>query len=121
MDPESGEGTLIPGTHGIREEEVAESAPMVRALVVSRLEMMWRSCEPHIMPPPPEDGELPRRPDPRFVEAGIRIVDRLTALYGLLKPQQAADEPAEQGPDAVEAAVRQVEALEARLKGPSAG
>ena len=47
---------------------------------------MWRACEPHINA---EAG----KPDPRFIEAGIRIVDRLTRLYRLDAPQQAENEP----------------------------
>lgn len=65
---------------GISEEHVSSSAPMVRALVVQRLEVMWRACEPHI------NREL-GKPDPRFVEAGIRITDRLAKLYRLDAPQ----------------------------------
>jgi hypothetical protein len=107
---------LIPGTAGIGDEQVAESAPMVRALVVSRLEMIWRSCEPHIMPPPPEPGELPRRPDPRFVEAGIRVNDRLIALYGLLKTNPGLEKPEETSQDEVEAALERVKQIEARLR-----
>ena len=106
---------LVPGTAGIGDEQVAESAPMVRALVVSRLEMIWRACEPHILPPPPELGELPRRPDPRFVEAGIRVNDRLIALYGLLKPQQGAEEASTAPEESREQVEAQVRALEERL------
>jgi hypothetical protein len=85
-------GELVAGSSGIGEEEVAASAPMVRALVVQRLEMMWRSCEPHINPSQ-EQLELGIRQDPRYLEAGIRVVDRLTALYGLLKPTHSMAEP----------------------------
>lgn len=70
---------------GIGEEQVSASAPFVRALAVQRLEMIWRACEPHINLSP-DDLELGHRPDPRFVEAGIRVIDRLSGLYGLLKP-----------------------------------
>lgn len=112
-------GELEPGKAGISEEQVQESAPMVRALVVSRLEMIWRACEPHILPPPPQPGELARRPDPRFVEAGIRVNDRLISLYGLLKSQQATDRDQETAPEQVEEALARVRALESRLRGPA--
>lgn len=79
---------------GIGEEQVSASAPFVRALAVQRLEMIWRACEPHINLSP-DDLELGHRPDPRFVEAGIRVIDRLSGLYGLLKPIA----PASSGPD----------------------
>jgi hypothetical protein len=68
---------------GISEEELAESAPLARALVLQRLEMVWRSCEPHI------NGDA-GKPDPRFVEAGIRVLDRLMRLYRLDSPQAPA-------------------------------
>jgi hypothetical protein len=113
------DGTLVPGKHGIDDEQVAESAPMVRALVVSRLEMIWRACEPHIMPPPPEtEYDQPRKPDPRFVEAGIRVNDRLIALYGLLKTNPGLDKGEETTTVEVEQALSRVRALEERLRGP---
>lgn len=77
---------MLPAGAGIGEEQVSGSAPLVRALVVERLELMWRNCEPHI------DGTM-GKPDPRFMEAGIRIVDRLSRLYRLDAPQQADNEP----------------------------
>lgn len=109
---------LIPGTAGISDDQVSESAPMVRALVVSRLEKIWRACEPHILLPDPEPGEPVRKPDPRFIEAGIRVNDRLIALYGLLKPQQAQDPEAGAGEDDIQAAIARAKALEARLRPP---
>jgi len=116
------EGVLVPGTHGIGDEQVAESAPMVRALVVQRLEMIWRACEPHIMPPPPEtEFDLPRKPDPRFVEAGIRVNDRLIALYGLLKTNPSLDKGEETTTVEVEQALKRVRELEERLRGPESG
>jgi len=113
------QGVLVPGTHGIGDEQVAESAPMVRALVVSRLEMIWRACEPHILPPPPEtEFDMPRKPDPRFVEAGIRVNDRLIALYGLLKTSPGLDKAEETTSVEVEQALARVRALEDRLRTP---
>ena len=109
---------LIPGSAGINDEQVSEAAPMVRALVVSRLEKIWRACEPHILLPPPEDGEPVRKPDPRFVEAGIRVNDRLIALYGLLKPQTVSDQDADGGEEAIQAAIERAKALEGRLRPP---
>lgn len=109
-------GDLIPGTAGISDDQVSEAAPMVRALVVSRLEKIWRACEPHILLPDPEPGEPVRKPDPRFIEAGIRVNDRLIALYGLLKPQQAQDSDQDAGQEQVEAAIARAKALEARLR-----
>lgn len=82
----------LPVSAGINEEQVAESAPLVRALAVQRLEMIWRACEPNINLSQ-DDLDLGRRPDPRFIEAGIRVTDRLVTLYGLLKPQHTMSEP----------------------------
>lgn len=108
-------GTLVPGEAGINDEQVAEASPMVRALVVQRLEKIWRACEPYIIPP--QDEELVRKPDPRFVEAGIRVTDRLIALYGLLKPSNQGEDDR---PEALEGertqALEHLERLTARLR-----
>lgn len=105
---------LVPGKAGISDEQVAAASPMVRALVVERLEKIWRACEPYILPPETE-GYQPK-PDPRFVEAGIRVTDRLIALYGLLKPSgqgEDDDQGALEGERA--AAVAKVAELQARM------
>jgi len=100
---------ITQGDYGIGEEEVAGSAPMVRALLVQRLEQVWAVCSPHV------DGTFPK-PDPRFIEAGIRVLDRLAKLYRLDSPLTAA---ATGDLDPVltqrEAAVAQVVELEARM------
>jgi hypothetical protein len=85
-------GEIVPGEAGISEEHVAEAAPRVRALVVQRLEMVWRACEPHINPSQLDLDEGFRR-DPRYIEAGIRVLDRLTSIYGLTKPSQVQADP----------------------------
>lgn len=71
---------------GIRDEQVAESAPLVRALVVERLEKIWSTCEPWIT-------GTGGKPDPRFIEAGIRVCKELTALYRLHDPQPGSEQP----------------------------
>ncbi len=90
---------------GIGDEQLNTSAPMVRALVVERLELMWRTCQPFI------DGSA-GRVDPRFLEAGVRIVDRLMRIYRLDTPAQAAEPPMEVSDRAllVERALAEVEA-----------
>lgn len=76
-------------SRGIRDEEISDSAPLVRALMVERLEMIWSVCEPQIT------GAL-SKPDPRFIEAGIRVLDRLARLYRLDQPVPGGDgEPSE--------------------------
>src|ERR1041384_1572781 len=67
----------------IGEEDLAEAAPRVRALVLERLEQIWSTVAPHV------DGTIAAedgRSDPRFVEAGIRVLDRLSKLYRLDAP-----------------------------------
>ena len=64
----------------VGEEEIAEAAPKVRALVLERLEMIWSQVEPHLQREPDE------KPDVRFLEAGIRVLDRLSRLYRLDSP-----------------------------------
>jgi hypothetical protein len=101
---------------GIGEEEVASSAPFVRALVVQRLEQVWAACEPHILVSR-EDRELGLRPDPRFVEAGIRVLDRLGAIYGLLRPARAIEGTGSDGQDELRAAAaEQIRQLERKLR-----
>lgn len=95
----------LPG-RGIGDEQVSESAPLVRALVVQRLERIWSTCEPHIV-------GVTGKPDPRFVEAGIRVLDRLSRLYRLDAPVPGSDQS--QGDlvpvaDLVSAGLRELEA-----------
>jgi hypothetical protein len=71
---------------GIGDEQIHDSAPLVRALLVQRLEQIWTTVQPHV------DGTL-GKPDPRFVEAGIRVLDRLARLYRLDQPVPGAEQP----------------------------
>lgn len=106
---------------GINDEQVAESAPLVRALAVQRLEEIWRACQPNISLPPEQLAEG-RRPDPRFIEAGIRVTDRLINLYGLLKPQHAMAEPdSGNRVDQRAAVTRKVAELEEKLRQAGVG
>lgn len=101
---------MLPAGAGIGEEQVSGSAPLVRALVVERLELMWRACEPHI------NTEM-GKPDPRFIESGIRIVDRLSKLYRLDAPQAQENEPdAGSVIDSRELAARGLQELEAKVR-----
>lgn len=76
----------VPSLPELDDARIADAAPAVRADLVQRLETMWRSIRPYMEPS--ED----RKPDPRFVEAGIRIVDRMARLYRLDQPGTAAPE-----------------------------
>lgn len=94
--------------YGIGEEEVAGSAAMVRALLVQRLEQIWSVCSPHVT------GDV--KPDPRFIEAGIRVLDRLAKLYRLDSPLSAAvATDTDPHRSALSAAVEQVAQMEARM------
>jgi hypothetical protein len=52
------------------------------------------------------------------VEAGIRVNDRLIALYGLLKTNPGQEKPEETTTVEVEQALARVRALEDRLRTP---
>jgi len=107
----------LPIEAGISEEQVSSSAPLVRALAVQRYEMIWRACEPNI-DLPQEQLDEGRRPDPRFIEAGIRVTDRLVQLYQLLKPQHQMTEPdAVSRQDQRELVRDKVSMLEGKIKG----
>jgi hypothetical protein len=96
------------------EEAIAEHAPVVRAEVFRRLESLWTALKPHIDGSPDEDG-IVRRPDPRLVDSGIRILSQLQKLYRLDSPGKAADEAGEAVPGEVLAQVcRALADLEAR-------
>lgn len=93
---------------GIRDEDVAASAPLVRALLVQRLEKMWRACEPQI------EG-VAGKPDPRFLEAGIRISDRLAKLYRLDAPVPGEDRGDGEHVDHADMVSRGLKELEQRM------
>lgn len=76
----------LPRMPGIRDEEISDSAPTVRALIVHRLEQIWSTIEPHVNGSRAEEGWSP---DVRFVEAGIRCLDRLAKVYRLDQPVAA--------------------------------
>lgn len=84
---------VIPAGAGIGDEQLTESQPLVRALAVQRLEMIWRACLPMINPPVDEHGDFLYKPDARFVEAGMRCVRDLSQLYRLHAPTVSMSEP----------------------------
>jgi hypothetical protein len=100
---------------GIRDEDVTASVPFVRALVVQRLEQAWRACDPHIQVQVNPDTGLVMRPDPRFIEAGLRILDRLSSLYRLNAPQSSMPDVDLEGRAGIQGIVRaQIEEMENR-------
>jgi hypothetical protein len=95
----------------VYEDDILEAGPRVRAQTLLRLELIWEACQPHIT----GDGG---KPDPRFIEAGIRCLDREIKLYRLDQPQQTANTAATPTQEAYREAFRaQVSELESRLPG----
>jgi hypothetical protein len=105
------QGTLGPVTEldlsgkGIRDEDIHESAPLVRALVLQRLEQLWRTLDPYV------SGDA-GKPDPRFLESGIRVLDRLVKLYRLDRPVPQTPEATDltAAHELVQAGLRELEA-----------
>ena len=96
---------------GIGDTEIHDSAPLVRALLVQRLEKLWRTLEPYV------DGEL-HKPDPRFLEAGIRVLDRLERIYRLTQPVPQSQENQGDLVPVAELVQKDLAELEARMTGP---
>jgi|SRR5262245_14574267 len=93
----------------ITDTDVSDAQPAVRAEVVQRLERIWKACEPYILS---ED----LKPDPRYMETGVRVCDRLIRLYRLDQPVAGGDESdPEQRVDARVLVVAQLAELEARM------
>lgn len=101
-----------PQLPGIRDEEITESAPRVRALVVKRLEQMWATIAPHVDGSRVEEGWSP---DVRFLEAGIRVCDRLVKLYRLDQPVAADPLAGDVAADARALVSKSLAELEERL------
>lgn len=98
----------------IDDENVGEHAALVRGLVVQRLEQIWTTCEPHVNGHVEAQG---LRPDPRFIEAGIRVLDRLSKLYRLDSPQRTDPESNTGINDPAGLVESQLRELEARVVG----
>lgn len=108
----------IEGPLPITDTDISHDQALVRGLIVRRLEAIWRSCEPHLRAQhDPDTGLMLSKPDPRFVEAGIRVCRDLGKIYRLEAP--VPPDPGEgQAPVALrELVARQLAELEARIKG----
>lgn len=81
----------LPAPPQITDEDLVRSAPAVRALLVSRLEAMWRPIE--VAMQVAQDPALPV--DPRLLEIGIRLVDKEAQLYGITRPKPVVEEERE--------------------------
>lgn len=103
----------VPITQGLSDEDLSRQAGLVRALLVQRLEQIWRTVEPHV------NGNLEAeglKPDPRFIEAGIRVLDRLSKVYRLDDPVRANEEDARIRVDPAVLVSSQLLELEARVR-----
>lgn len=102
---------------GITDENVAQDVPFIRALVVQRLEQIWRACDPHIQVQRNPETGLIMRPDPRFIEAGLRCLDKLSLLYRLTAPQMVSTDQYQDTRAGIEESARlALEAMEARTR-----
>lgn len=104
---------LTPEPFSLDEDQLAESAPRVRALVLQRLEVIWTQVQDHL---DPEKGGA----DPRWAEIGVRVLDREARLYRLDARKQPGDDEDDiyaQGIDRGKLVLQQLEELEARIKG----
>jgi hypothetical protein len=99
----------------LTDTEMASRRPELRAMALSRLEMLWRACEPHVTGVDAEGK--PFYPDYRYVDLGMRIMDRQIRLLKVLAADPVEAETVVDGrdPNAVKAS-RDLDAIEARLR-----
>lgn len=111
-------------------QDLAEQRAGNRAILAARYEMIWAACEPHVKgacedrrsgPGAPGDPE-PVIVDYRFVDLGVKVLDRMYRLLevGKADPEAPAD-PAAGVPDGnvavVTAALDAMEAKRAEAQG----
>lgn len=103
---------MDPSLPAIFDEDLVAKAPYMRYLIGNRLEEIWNVCLPHV------DGTA-ARPDHRYVETGMRVLERMSRLYRLDAPASAPEAVTapEDSARMVEAGLRE---LESRLR-PEAG
>lgn len=82
----------------ITEDNVAEAAPRVRALITSRLEQLWQQVDQHVT----EVRAGERMQDPRMLEIGKGILKELAAIYRLGRPQPVAEEEVDEALEALD-------------------
>lgn len=95
-------------------DEMLRRRPELRALVFSRLEMLWAACEPHVSGK--DAAGEPMFPDYRYVDLGMRILDRLIRVAEVLKPDPVEPEVIEGRDPAMIKATADLLALEARMR-----
>jgi hypothetical protein len=92
----------------LTDEQVREQGPAIRGQLIQRLEHLWQLIEAEI-----ERGELEQHQDPRFLDLGLRTLDRIAKLYRLLEAPKAVPEEAE---DESMVSLRQRQLVEQQLR-----
>lgn len=100
----------------ITDEDLVNSGPAVRALLVFRLEEMWKPVHTALV-----DDEQGLKPiDPRTQEIGLRIIRDLAVLYRLHRPpvlvQEEDDQPMGQGVDRYSLIDEKLSQIEAKIR-----
>lgn len=85
MVAEIGPGTRMPE---ITDENLADAAPRVRALIVARIEKLWAAVEQHV----DEAAAGDRMLDPRMLEIGKGLMKAEADIYRLAKAAVIAEE-----------------------------
>lgn len=100
----------------ITEEDVQESAPRVRALLVARLESMWEPVRVTLL----RDADAERPIDPRMLEIGLRICKELGLHYRLYRPPvtkvEEDDDPLGPGVDRAALIEDQLQEIENKMR-----
>lgn len=109
------------GPPRITDEDLVASGPAVRALLVGRLERLWKPVEFALDAHDEGLGPI----DPRLLEIGLRVIKDEAALYRLARPPVVGDgEEVDQlgaGVDRRALVMGQLEEREQRLRGPATG
>lgn len=104
-----------PAVLQITEEDVQESAPRVRALLVARLESMWEPVRVTLL----RDADA-QPIDPRMLEIGLRICKELGLHYRLYRPPVVKaddeDDPLGPGVDRASLIEDQLQEIEAKMR-----
>ena len=95
------------------EEKLAETAPVVRAEILHRLETLWKALQPWIDGREDTDG-IVARPDPRLVASALTCLKQLSNLTRLDQPRPGSDETKPVPAEILAKVVKELEALEAR-------
>lgn len=103
----------------LTDTDISRDQARMRALIAVRLERVWAACEPHLEPlVDPDTGERIGRADPRFVEAGLRVLRDLGRLYRVEQPVPQDPEAGKVPVEVRELVARRLEELEARMRAP---